>query len=104
MQGTRHGDVERGRSRNIAELIATNSVSLRQAVDLVHTVLDATAIEERSIVPKVEPVRVNDPVQQVFNLYQLAAEGKGELLQQLRALGFSDRHLFPDLAVGYFSG
>ncbi|MFI5398814.1 MAG: sensor histidine kinase [Candidatus Binatia bacterium] len=57
----------------------------QQALDLVHNVLDATAIEERSIVPKVEPVRLNDLVQQVFDLYQLAAEGKEIQLTAARA-------------------
>jgi signal transduction histidine kinase len=49
----------------------------RQALDLIHNVLDATASEDRSMVAKVEPVRVNDLVQQVVDLYQFAAEGKG---------------------------
>lgn len=48
----------------------------RQALDLVHNVLDATAIAERSVVPKVAPVRLNELVRQVVDLYRFPAEGK----------------------------
>jgi signal transduction histidine kinase len=48
----------------------------RQALDLIHNVLDATGNEERSMVAKAEPVRVNELVREVVDLYRFAAEGK----------------------------
>lgn len=50
--------------------------SAQQALDLVHNVLDAAAIESRPITPRYEPVAVNELVQQVIDFYQLDAVGK----------------------------
>ncbi|MBI3783253.1 MAG: HAMP domain-containing histidine kinase [Deltaproteobacteria bacterium] len=50
--------------------------SAGQALDLVRNVLDAATIEGRSITPTYEPVRLNEVVQQVTDLYRLMADGK----------------------------
>jgi signal transduction histidine kinase len=50
--------------------------SARQALDLVRNALDAAAIEGRPIAPTYEPVRLNELVEQVVDLYRLTADGK----------------------------
>ncbi len=75
----------------------------RQALDLVYNVLDATGSDERSIVPKLEPVRLNELVQQVADFYDFAAEGKEINLTTTLAPGLPGLDADPQLlsrAVG----
>jgi signal transduction histidine kinase len=58
--------------------------SAQQALDLVRNVLDAAAMEGRPITPTYGPVRVNELVEQVVDLYRLSADGKQlQLVSQL---------------------
>ena len=51
--------------------------SALQALDLVSNVLDATGLQERPITVRSASVQLNEVVEQVANLYRLAAEGRG---------------------------
>ncbi len=68
-----------------------------RALDLVHNVLDAAAIEGRPLEPTYEPIRVSEVVQQVIDFHQLVAEGKGiQLVSELADAGaiiHADRQL-----------
>ncbi|MBI1815820.1 MAG: HAMP domain-containing histidine kinase [Deltaproteobacteria bacterium] len=70
----------------------------QRALDLVHNVLDAAAIEGRPLEPTYEPIRVSEVVQQVIDFHQLVAEGKGlQLVSELTDVGaiiHADRQLF----------
>src|SRR6185369_17001941 len=48
----------------------------QQALDLVRNVLDAAAIDSRQMTPRIEPVQVNELVQQVVAFYQVVADRK----------------------------
>ncbi|HXQ20622.1 MAG TPA: HAMP domain-containing sensor histidine kinase [Candidatus Acidoferrales bacterium] len=58
--------------------------SAQQALDLVHNVLDAAALESRPMMPTYEPVRLNELVEHIAHFYELIAEGKG--VEIVRAL------------------
>jgi signal transduction histidine kinase len=49
----------------------------RQALDLVHNVLDAAAVTGRPIIPRHEQVALNDLVRETVEQYQATADGKG---------------------------
>ncbi len=48
----------------------------QQALDMVHSVLDAAAIDGRPLAPAYEPVCLNELTQKVIEFYQLLAAGK----------------------------
>ena len=49
----------------------------RRALDLVHNELDAVALEGRHMIAHGEPVRVNELVDEVVEIYRISAEAKG---------------------------
>lgn len=51
--------------------------SVQQALDLVHNVLDASAMEARPLQPNRGPVRLNELVTQILQQYQANAASKG---------------------------
>jgi signal transduction histidine kinase len=89
--------IESAGAADRSEYVQRIQHSVQGALDLIHNILDASAMEGRSLAPNLAPVNLNDLTEQVVDLYRptIAAAGirvATRLSPSVRVLD-ADRHL-----------